>query len=821
MRILLVGPEEEENLSIRYLSSSLLAVGHDVDIAPFSSAADTDSVVSAASKADLIGLSMCFQSRAREFLELARRVKNESPHLPVIAGGHYASCAAKDLLYHHPEIDLIVIHEGEQTLVEIADAGSKLHKRLQQIKGIACRHGNEIYFTGPRPIVEDLDCLHPPDRRGPVRLLAGVPTAGMLGSRGCFGSCDYCCVNALHRLAPGKRFRQRSTGSIADEMAALYNERGIRQFIFHDDNFLVPSTERNHQRLDALKSDLADRGVNDTAFAIKCRPHEVDREIFVKLREMGLLRVYLGIESGNSTGLSSIGRKQTVSEAERALNICEDLGISTQFIIMIFHPDATIDTIRTDIGFMRKHLDHPQYFVRVETFAGTPIERRMIEEGRAGGNYLARNYQLTDPAADLVCTAAKKHLLKRCWGDDNLMDFAAGMDHLSQIMKYFCEGKEVDALYERIRAWRLEINRDSLDLLESLVDICSSDPCQLHSSTRSKIKEVFEEEARTRSLFFTRGGKLRQNLEELTLNMVGLRQIGSETMSIQSRHGAIARHAAAVMLALCVAGVVPSVGFSHSPASPLDVDSDTDGLCDISETEIFGTDPKLADADGDGVMDGDEDHDGDGLLNLEELNKAIALIDADGRTPMTGAAYHGHTKTVRALLDAGVDADAKDGRNQTALIIAAYQGRVETVKVLLGAGAGVNTKRYDGHTALIGAASSGNPETVNILLAAGADVNARADNGLTALMIAAGIVDNAAVKILIDAGADLNAADNNGYNALMRAAKSGSENSVGALLDAGADVHTKDNNNTTALMLAESNSHDNIADMLKKTGTKE
>ncbi|MCK4790817.1 MAG: B12-binding domain-containing radical SAM protein, partial [Desulfobacteraceae bacterium] len=610
MHILLVGPEEEENLSIRYLSSSLLAAGHEVDLAPFSSTADMDSVVSAASEADIIGLSMCFQSRAREFLELARRVKNESPELVVIAGGHFASCAAKDLLYHHPEIDLIVIHEGEQTLVDIADAGNKLHQRLQQIKGIACRDGNDICFTEPRPIIEDLDSLPPPDRRGSVRLLAGVPTAYMLGSRGCFGSCDYCCITTLHRLAPGKRFRQRSTESIADEMATLYNERGIRQFIFHDDNFLVPSVKKNHQRLDALESDLANRGVKDIAFAIKCRPHEVDRDVFKKLQEMGLLRVYLGIESGNSTGLSSIGRKQTVADAERALKICEDLGISTQYIIMIFHPDATIDTMRTDIAFMREHIDHPQYFVRVETFAGTPIERRMIEEGRARGNYLARNYHLLDPAADLVCTTAKKHFLKRCWGDDNLMDFAAGMEHLSEIMKHFCEGKEVDALHKQIHTWWLEINRNSLNLLESLVNVCSSDPHQLHSSTRNKIKDVFEEEAWSRTLFYTQGEKLRQNLEELTLNMVGLRQIGTETMRIQSRYGTIARHAAAVMLALCVAGVVPAIGFSHTPPSPLDVDSDTDGLCDISETEIFGTNSKLSDTDGDGIMDGDEDHDG-------------------------------------------------------------------------------------------------------------------------------------------------------------------------------------------------------------------
>ena len=48
--------------------------------------------------------------------------------------------------------------------------------------------------------------------------------------------------------APGKRFRQRNLERIADEMAALYHERGSRQFVFHDDNFLVPSEAINHAR---------------------------------------------------------------------------------------------------------------------------------------------------------------------------------------------------------------------------------------------------------------------------------------------------------------------------------------------------------------------------------------------------------------------------------------------------------------------------------------------------------------------------------------------------------------------------------------------
>jgi radical SAM superfamily enzyme YgiQ (UPF0313 family) len=121
MKILLAGPDFEENLSIRYLSSSLLAAGHDTTLAPFNSAAEITTVADAAQHADIVGLSMCFQSRAKEFLNLAQLLKQRNPNQLVVAGGHYVSCAAEPLLAHHPEIDIIVIHEGERTLVEIAD----------------------------------------------------------------------------------------------------------------------------------------------------------------------------------------------------------------------------------------------------------------------------------------------------------------------------------------------------------------------------------------------------------------------------------------------------------------------------------------------------------------------------------------------------------------------------------------------------------------------------------------------------------------------------------------------------------------------------
>ena len=383
MHVLLVGPDLEENLSLRYLASALRTAGHQATIARFDTMDDFHRVVELARGTDLIGLSLCYQIRAREFLCLARAFKEQAPERAVVAGGHYASCAAQDVLAKHAELDLIVVHEGERTLVELADLEELSATALSGIPGIVYRDGARIVATRPREILADLDTLSWPDRTGPARLLAGVPSAYMMGSRGCLGACDYCCISTLHRMVPGRKFRQRDPEKIADEMAWLYHQRGVRQFIFHDDNFLVPSIPRNMARIDALDRALRARRVGEIGLALKCRPADVTREVFTRLKQMGLLRVFLGIESGTEAGLASIGRRQSLDEEHRALDLCKELGISTQYTIIIFHPEATPESMLQDLAFVRQHLTQPFSFCRAEIYTGTPLEQRMIQAGRA------------------------------------------------------------------------------------------------------------------------------------------------------------------------------------------------------------------------------------------------------------------------------------------------------------------------------------------------------------------------------------------------------------------------------------------------------
>ncbi len=77
----------------------------------------------------------------------------------------------------------------------------------------------------------------------------------------------------------------------------------------------------------------------------------------------------------------------------------------------------------------------------------------------------------------------------------------------------------------------------------------------------------------------------------------------------------------------------------------------------------------------------------------------------------------------------GAGVTAKDA----ALIEAARRGDTDSVKALIAAGTDVNAKDKDGKTALMAAS---NADCVKALIAAGVDVNAKNNNGETALSLA-------------------------------------------------------------------------------------
>jgi radical SAM superfamily enzyme YgiQ (UPF0313 family) len=232
MDVLLVGAELEENLALRYLGAALREAGHVPHYARFDHAGHAAAVreVAARVKPGIVGLSMTFQFRAKEFGALAGLLKDAGYRGHVTGGGHFPTFAFEACLETFSGLDSVVRHEGEQTIVELASALDKGGGRtaLAAIRGLAFRADDgAVVVNEARPLAKDLDALPFPERFGEPQLHLGIPAAFLVGARGCFGHCTFCCIHAYLKSAGGPKYRMRSPTNVADEMMELRRKRGV------------------------------------------------------------------------------------------------------------------------------------------------------------------------------------------------------------------------------------------------------------------------------------------------------------------------------------------------------------------------------------------------------------------------------------------------------------------------------------------------------------------------------------------------------------------------------------------------------------------
>ncbi len=192
-----------------------------------------------------------------------------------------------------------------------------------------------------------------------------------------------------------------------------------------------------------------------------------------------------------------------------------------------------------------------------------------------------------------------------------------------------------------------------------------------------------------------------------------------------------------------------------------------------------------------------------------------------GADAITAAAsYRGSTDAIRALLDAGADAEppASVKAPHSPLLFASMSGDLDTVQLLLSRGASANPRPNPaGDSPLSEAVTFGHADIVHALVAAGAKVDLVESTGINLLHWAA-IADRAdVIPELAKAGVDVNAADEHGYTPLMYAATIdfGDTATLRALLAAGADRALKNASGRTPLQQARRLGHRQLARALE------
>ena len=135
-----------------------------------------------------------------------------------------------------------------------------------------------------------------------------------------------------------------------------------------------------------------------------------------------------------------------------------------------------------------------------------------------------------------------------------------------------------------------------------------------------------------------------------------------------------------------------------------------------------------------------------------------------GEPALVFAVRSGAHKSVAFLLkQPGIQVDATNTADETALMLAANANDLVSANLLIEAGASINRPNW---TPLHYAASKGHTALMRLLIDNDAYIDAESPNGTTPLMMAAYYASPIAVKLMLEEGADPNLQNQDGQTAL-------------------------------------------------------
>ncbi|MDY6836700.1 MAG: radical SAM protein [Thermodesulfobacteriota bacterium] len=370
MRILLIYPyplydrsqAHEEDISVvpiglYYIGAVLREEGYDVEILNWYRIHKTpqrivDTLVE--KKPDIIGFSILNANRWGG-IEIAQIAKELNPKVKIVFGGVAATFLWKHFLTHFPQVDFVVIGEGEYPflhLVKAVDRGR--HKHLKDIPGIAFRRGGKVIKTKAAKPVGNLDKLPIPAKHFAYQ--------HVVSSRGCPGKCTFCGSPKLW----GNRTRLRSAEHFVRELELLYN-RGIRFFYFSDDTFTI-----NEKRVIEICKRIIEKGLKIVWVAIS-RADLVSDAILYWMRKAGCTQISYGVESGSDKIRGLLNKRLKRDDIKAAFSLTYRYGILARAYFIYGSPEESWETIEETIDLIKEIRPFVCVFYILEIYPGTML----------------------------------------------------------------------------------------------------------------------------------------------------------------------------------------------------------------------------------------------------------------------------------------------------------------------------------------------------------------------------------------------------------------------------------------------------------------
>lgn len=281
--------------------------------------------------------------------------------------------------------DIVIIGEGEVTLLEVIETHARTGADLSEVQGIAFIKQGTAVRTAPRKVLKDLDRLPLPawdlvdmePYRRSWLTHAGYVSINMATTRGCPFKCNWCAKPIY-----GNRYNCRSPRHVIREIKFLQEYYPFDHIWFCDDIFgLKPGWVHEF-------ADLVEKDHISLDFKIQSRADLLVQEDYVRdLARAGCSNVWMGAESGSQKILDAMDKGTSISQIHEATRLLQENGIRHSFFIQFGYPEETKQDIEMTLAMIHRLLPDELGISISYPLPGTPFYNKVKNELNQKANW--------------------------------------------------------------------------------------------------------------------------------------------------------------------------------------------------------------------------------------------------------------------------------------------------------------------------------------------------------------------------------------------------------------------------------------------------
>src|SRR5688572_3662044 len=304
---------------------------------------------------ELIGVSCMFSQDWPEIRRLIQMVRRRFPAVPIVAGGEHITATSAFTLDSTPEVDVCVIGEGEETIVELANAVAR-GASLDGIAGLVVRTNGGTRSTGPRTRIRKLDDI--PWPAWDLVPLANYLDHGLgygvdlgrsmpiLATRGCPYQCTFCSNPEMWTT----KWYAREPDKVLDEIQAYMERYGATNFDFYDLTAIV-----KRSWIIEFTNRILERKLQFTwQLPSGTRSEAIDEEVCRLLYASGCRNMSYAPESGSPDVLKRIKKVVKLDRLEASVLGAVRNGLNVKLNIIMGFPDEKRKELRETVRFLAR-----------------------------------------------------------------------------------------------------------------------------------------------------------------------------------------------------------------------------------------------------------------------------------------------------------------------------------------------------------------------------------------------------------------------------------------------------------------------------------